>query len=63
MAVTMVIFAIMAYFYKYVSFEREYELADGRDDQDLVPNMAVATQEQQAAPEQVDVDSKPAVEE
>ncbi|ELT88263.1 hypothetical protein CAPTEDRAFT_159070 [Capitella teleta] len=39
MAVMTVIFGVMAYYYKYVTFEREYELAEGEDQADLVGNM------------------------
>ena len=36
MAITMVIFAIMAFFYQYVKHEREYEMADEKDTNVLV---------------------------
>ena len=41
MLITTIIFGVMAYYYKYVSFDREYELAEGEDNADLVNNMEV----------------------
>lgn len=49
MLLTTIIFAIMSYFYKYVSLEREYEMADGEDEADLVPNMEAQQSETNAA--------------
>jgi hypothetical protein len=54
MLVTAIIFAVMAYHYKYMNFEREYELSRGEDQADLVNNM-----ENQSPDSETPIEAKP----